>query len=70
MNTEKTKGKEDTTESTDFGFAGMGQRMSDMMSMCCTREGGSPDCAAKIKSMMKMCCGPRKESAKAKRRKQ
>jgi hypothetical protein len=46
----------------DFG------KMAEMMSRCCGSQDGSMDCSAmakeKMKTMMKMCCGPRGADAK------
>jgi hypothetical protein len=74
MNTEETKDKGSTEKNTDFGFAPMKQMMSEMISKCCTGQGGFPDCSARMKSMMEAktnqsCCTPKTEDTEHGRKK-
>ena len=74
MNAEKTRDKGDEENSSDFGFAPMGQQMSEMMKEYCAGRGGFPDCLTGMEGMLeamkkKHCCKPNKDAAEPERKK-
>ncbi len=62
MNTKGTSNKKEKTNSAGHGF-GPEERMFKMMSECCGKREGHPDCSAMMKGMMEImghqsCCAP------------
>ena len=73
MDTDKANEKGNKATSADSGCAPTGHGMFEMMSKCCTGQGGSPDCSTMMKGMMEAmkehsCCSPETGDAGAERR--
>ncbi len=52
MCAKESNNKEKTASSSDFEFEQMGEKMSQMMNMCCTGKKDFSDCFTMMKGMM------------------
>jgi len=74
MHEEEAKDKGDKAKAADFGFPPKSQRMFEMMSKCCTGQGGFPACSTMMKGMMETmknqpCCTSEEDTQFERRRK-